>query len=205
MSDTVTLYYNPMSRARTIHWALEEIGAPYDVKLIDFKKNEQKSPEFLAKNPMGKIPVIEHRGVVVSEVSAILAYLADAFPQARLAPPVDDPKRGAYYRWMFYASTNIEPAMMDAKYPRTNRPSPTAVGYGTADDVFSTIEYAIRDGYLLKDRFTMADLMMASSLSYGITFGMIPKRASFMSYVNLCSDRPSFLRHVQTADRLGQK
>src|SRR5689334_8952331 len=99
MSDVVTFYYNPMSRARMAHWMLEEVQAPYEIKVIDFGKREHKSPEFLKINPMGKLPAIKHKGVVITETPAICAYLADAFPKAGLAPKVDDPKRGSYLRW----------------------------------------------------------------------------------------------------------
>src|SRR4051812_1196286 len=99
MSRSITFFHNPMSRARTVHWMLEEVGAPYDVHVLDFAKREHKAPSFLAVNPMGKVPAIVHDGVVVTESAAICAYLADAFPDAKLAPRLDDPMRGAYYRW----------------------------------------------------------------------------------------------------------
>ena len=118
MSDRVTFYHNPMSRGRIVHWMLEEAGAAYDVKLLDFEKREHKTPEFLAVNPMGKIPTIVHRGVVVTETPAILAYLADAFPGAGLAPRSDDPARGPYFRWLFFGASCIEPALIDRMLSR---------------------------------------------------------------------------------------
>ena len=96
MSDEVVFYHNPRSRAQMAHWMLEEVGAPYRIVPISFEKGEHKSPEFLKINPMGKLPTIVHRGIVVTETGAIIAYLADAFPAAGLAPPVSDPARGAY-------------------------------------------------------------------------------------------------------------
>lgn len=203
MSDKVTFYYNPMSRARSIHWMLEEVGAPYEVKLIDLRKGEQKTPAFLAKNPMGKLPVIEHRGVVVTEGTAIAAYLADAFPQAGLAPDVNDPARGTYYRWLFFAPSVFEPATLDQKFPRATTPPPSFIGHGDFESVLNSVEHAIRDGFLLKNRFTTADLALASQLGYALMTEMIPARASFKAYVNLCQDRPAFRRHLETADRLG--
>src|SRR5690606_26501375 len=113
MPESILFYHNPMSRGRVVRWMLEEVGVPYEVKLIDLNKGEQKSPEYLAVNPMGKVPAIVHRGVVVTETPAICAYLADAFPAAKLAPPVDEPARGTYFRWMFFGAGCLEPALMN--------------------------------------------------------------------------------------------
>jgi len=118
MADRVTLYSNPMSRGRTVQWLLDELGAPYDLKVLDLAKSEQKAPEYLAINPMGKVPAIVHRGVVVTEAAAICVYLADAFPQAGLAPKLDDPKRGTYLRWIFFGVGCFEPAVMDKMFGR---------------------------------------------------------------------------------------
>lgn len=203
MSEKVTFYYHPMSRARSIHWMLEEVGAPYDVKRIDMMKGEQKLPAFLAKNPMGKLPMIAHRGVVITEGTAIATYLADAFPQAGLAPDVTDPQRGAYYRWLFFAPSVFEPGMVDQIFPRAQTPPSSYIGHGTFEAVLNTVEHAIRDGFVLKNRFSTADLALSSQLSYALMTNAIPARASFKAYVNLCQDRPAFRRHLETADRLG--
>ena len=124
MTDTIVFYTNPMSRGRIVHWMLEEIGAPYRTELLSFDKNEHKTPAFLAINPMGKVPTIVHRGVVVTEAAAICTYLADAFPKAGLAPAFDDPARGTYLRWMFFGAGCIEPAIIDRmlERPATLRP-----------------------------------------------------------------------------------
>ena len=118
MMERVTFYHNPMSRGRIAHWMLEESGAPYDVKILSFEKGEHKAPEYLAINPMGKVPAIVHRGTVVTEAAAICAYLADAFPQNDLAPALDDPARGTYYRWLFFGAGCIEPALVDRLFAR---------------------------------------------------------------------------------------
>ena len=118
MADKVTLYTNPMSRGRTVHWLLDELGAPYDVKVLDLAKGEQKTPEYLAINPMGKVPAIVHRGVVVTEAAAICVYLADAFPKAGLAPKLDDLKRGTYLRWIFFGVGALDPAVVDKLFGR---------------------------------------------------------------------------------------
>ena len=112
MAD-ITFFHNPQSRGRIAHWMLEEVGVPYKTQLLRFDRGEHKKPEFLALNPMGKVPAIVHRGVVVTEAAAICAYLADAFPVAKLAPLPSEPARGTYFRWLFYAAANIEAASID--------------------------------------------------------------------------------------------
>src|ERR1700684_2513694 len=101
MAEDLIFYHNPQSRGRIARWMLEEVGAPYEVRVVDFKSGAHKAPAYLAVNPMGKLPAIVHRGAVVTECAAICAYLADAFPAAGLAPALDDPKRGSYLRWLF--------------------------------------------------------------------------------------------------------
>jgi glutathione S-transferase len=196
-NDQVTFYYNPMSRGRTVHWMLEELQIPYETKMMKWETGDHKKPEYLAINPMGKIPAITHKGVVVTEVPAILAYLADAFPQARLAPDVHSADRGPYYRWLFYAAANVEPAMVDQKHPRVNAPPASHLGHGRTEDVINTLEKAVSKGYLVGDRFTAADLFMSSTLGWFMFTGMLEKRPAFTRYVGLCQDRPSYRRHME--------
>ena len=146
MSNKVTFYYNPMSRGRIAHWMLEEVQAEYEIKLLNWETKDHKSPEYLKINPMGKIPAIVHKGVVTTETAAICAYLADAFPDAQLAPSINDPKRGAYYRWLFFTASCLEPAMTDRKHPRIEPVSASQLGYGSHEDVVSTLEKAISAG-----------------------------------------------------------
>src|SRR5690606_23241418 len=158
MTDRVTFYHNPMSRGRIVHWMLEECGAPYDVKVLDFEKREHKTPEYLAINPMGKIPAIVHRGTVVTEAGAICAYLADAFPQAGLAPSTSDPARGTYYRWLFFGAGCLEPALVDkmSSRPAANE---SASGYGTYENAVAALEKALTPGpFILGERFSAADV-----------------------------------------------
>src|SRR5262245_27703651 len=124
MSDSIVFYHSPLSRGRIVHWMLEEVGAPYEVKLVRMDQKEHKKPEFLAVNPMGKLPAIVHRGVVVTEAAAICTYLADAFPQAGLAPQPTDSKRGTYLRWLFFGAGCLEPALIDRMFsrPQVERP-----------------------------------------------------------------------------------
>jgi glutathione S-transferase len=195
MSETITFYHNPMSRGRIVHWMLEEIGAPYDVKLLDWEKREHKSPEYLAINPMGKIPTIVHRGTVITETAAILTYLADAFPAAGLAPAIDDPQRGTYLRWLFWAAGCMEPAMMDKSLGRPPASRPGAIGYGTYEDTMATLEKAIAPGpYILGDRFSTADLYLSATLGYGIMTKAIDPTPTIGAYVARCNERPAFQR-----------
>lgn len=191
MSDLV-FYTNPMSRGRIIRWMLEEIGQPYDTHVLRWETGETKSADYLALNPMGKVPTIVHKGVVVTECAAICAYLADAFPQAGLAPPADSPLRGPYYRWLFFGAGPIEQAL-GAK-AMNFEPTPeqgSSLGFGSMADVLSTIEQGVKDrAYLVGDSFTAADLYLASHLSWGMNFGTIEKRPAFEAYAE---------RHLQRA------
>jgi glutathione S-transferase len=144
VTDKITFYHNPQSRGRIVHWMLEEANAPYEVKVVDFQLQEHKAPEYLAINPMGKIPAIVHRGTVVTESAAICAYLADVFPAAELAPAPNDPKRGSYLRWLFFGAGCVEPAVIDRLFSRPPPSRPAAMGYGNYDDTINTLEKALR-------------------------------------------------------------
>lgn len=196
--NKVTFYHHPYSRARIAHWMLEECGAEYEIKHVDFKKGDNKTPDFLSVNPMGKLPTIVHRGHVVTEAAAICTYLADAFPESRLAPEVHDPMRGDYYRWLFFAATNIEPAMMDRKFPRVNAPPASSVGYGNYDYVFNTLEKAMQNGdWILGSKFSAADVYIGSSIWYGFMIQEIDKRDTFKRYLSRCEQRPAFQRFTK--------
>lgn len=183
-------------------WMLEETGVPYHLELLRLQKGEQKRPEYLAINPMGKVPAIRHRGIVVTEVSAICAYLADAFPQADLAPPPGDLNRGPYFRWLFFAPSCIEPAMTDKAF---NRPpvTPSTVGYGDYDNVLDTVSSAVSNAkYVAGEHFTAADLVLGSTLDFGMTFGIIPKRDEFTAYVGRLSQRDAYKRSQDRGNEL---
>jgi len=197
MSDVVTFYYNPMSRARMAHWMLEEVQAPYEIKLIDFGKREHKSPEFLKINPMGKLPAIKHKGVVITETPAICAYLADAFPKAGLAPKVDDPKRGSYLRWMFFTSACFEPAIIDRMLSRPLGDRPTALSYGSYEDTMKTTEEALTPGpFLCGDTFTTADLYLSSAIGFGQMTKSMVLTPTMQKYMDRCFDRPGHKRFM---------
>lgn len=193
MTDSLVFYHNPMSRGRIVHWMLEELGAPYEGVVLDFTKGEHKAPAYLAVNPMGKVPAIVHRGVVITETPAILMYLADAFPQAGLAPALDDPRRGAYLRWFFFAASCVEAAMFDRAMKReTPAERRGALGYGSYEDTFAAVEKALTPGpFLLGEGFTAADLYLASQLGFGLRFKMVEPSPAIVAYVERAYARPA--------------
>jgi glutathione S-transferase len=206
MTDEIVFHHNPMSRGRIVHFMLEELGAPYRMVLHDFEKREQKTPGYLAVNPMGKIPAIEHRGTIVTESAAICAYLADAFPAARLAPALDDPSRGAYLRWLFFGAGCVEPAMVDHMFKRPPVERPSALGYGSYEDTLATLEGAITPGpFVLGDRFSAADVYIGSQIGYGLMTKSLEPRPTFVAYVARIGDRPAFRRMTAKNEELTKK
>jgi glutathione S-transferase len=193
-SEDLVFYYNPMSRARIVHWMLEEIGAPRRTVHIDLEKGEHKTPEFLAVNPMGKLPTIVHRGVVVTETAAIIAYLADAFPEAGLAPAPDDALRGAYYRWLFFGAGCFEPALTDRMFDRPDVARKGVLGYGSYEDVLNALRKALDPGpYLLGERFSAADVYVGAQMTWAMTFGAPGLKGDpvFDRYVERLGGRPA--------------
>lgn len=206
MSDEITFYYNPMSRGRIVHWMLEEVGAPYRVELLSFEKGEHKRPEYLAVNPMGKVPAVMHRGTVITEAAAICAYLADAFPEAGLAPAPGDPARGAYLRWLFFGAGCVEPALTDRMMARPPVDRPSALGYGSYEDMVKTLVGAIEPGpYLLGDRFSAADVYIGSQIGWGLMAKGFEPNPAFQAYLGRQSERPAFKRFAAHAMRLAEE
>jgi glutathione S-transferase len=199
----ITFYYNPMSRGRIAHWMLEEVDAPYEIKLLKWETKDHKSAEYLKINPMGKVPAIVHKGVVVTENAAICTYLADVFPQAGLAPAVNDPTRGSYYRWLFFAASNVEPAMLDKTNPRKDSPEANHLGHGSYQDVVSTLETAVSNDFLCANKFTTADLYMASILEWYIFTKVLDPKPIFQKYIQRCKDRPAYRRFEEQAGKFG--
>lgn len=204
MSDLV-FYTNPMSRGRIIRWMLEEVGQPYRTEIMGFGPS-MKAAAYRAINPMGKVPAIVHGGTVVTECAAICAYLADAFPQAGLAPASGSRERGPYYRWLFFAAGPIEAAVVNKVLGVTVPDDPRMqgmVGYGNLEMVLDTVEAAVADKqYLIGDRFSAADLYLGAHLGWGMQFGTIPKRPAFETYAGRLSDRPAAVRAREIDDKL---
>ncbi|MFT3975389.1 MAG: glutathione S-transferase family protein [Amaricoccus sp.] len=204
MADELVFYTNPMSRGRIVRWMLEEVGQPYRTELLDFGP-AMKTDAFRALNRMGKVPVVVHGDQVVSEVAAICAYLADAFPAAGLAP--EPARRGAYYRWLFFAAGPIEAAITDASLgvtvPEERR---GMVGYGTLDNVLDALEAAL-DGraFIAGDRFSAADVYVGAHVSWGLRFRTIPPRRAFTDYAERLESRPAAVRAREIDDALMPK
>lgn len=199
MVDEIVFYHNPKSRAQMVHWMLEEAGAPYRIVPIDFDKREHKSAAFLALNPMGKLPTIVHRGTVVTETAAIIAYIADIFPKAGLAPAPDEPTRGSYYRWLFFGAGCFEPALVDKMVKRPPPEQTAALGWGSYDDVLNTLKKALSGGpYLLGEKFSAADVYIGSEVRWAMMFGApgLKGEKVFDDYVARLGARPALQRTV---------
>jgi glutathione S-transferase len=189
----LTLYYHPYSRAAGTIWALEEAGVPYDLHVVDIMKGEQKQPDVLSKNAMGKVPTLLDDGLVVTEAAAIALYLADRYAPGRLCPALDDPRRGSYLRWSFFAPSVMEPAVM-AKHSGWEVKEVSA-GWGSYDAMLAAAESAIAKGpFLLGEQFSMADVVFGGMLRFLIGFKQIEPSPSFTAYVARLDARPASQR-----------
>lgn len=195
-------YHAPRTRSVTIRWLFAELDVPHELKLMNLAKGEHKSPEFLGVNPMGKVPTVVHKGVVITEAPAICAYLADAFPAAGLAPAADDPARGCYFRALFFYSGCVEPAAGDYALKREPGPS-TQVGYGTYETMIEGLKDIVGSGpYILGERFTAADVMLGAGVGYLRDFGLLPDDPVFTSYVTRVRARPAYARTTAEEETL---
>jgi glutathione S-transferase len=191
----LTLYHAAPSRSSIVHWMLEEVGEPYDVELLSLKNGDNRKADYLEVNPMGKVPALRHGDVVVTEVAAICTYLADAFPAAKLNVPVGDARRGPYLKWLFFAPSCAEPAMMDHLFPRKDVPPRAALGFGDYDTTFNVLAEAVRPGpWILGTQFTAADVVIGSLLRWGMMLKGVPERAEFVDYVKRTQERPAAQR-----------
>jgi glutathione S-transferase len=203
MTEILTFYTNPQSRGRIVRWMLEEVGCAYETEVLDYGTT-MKAPEYLDINPMGKVPAIRHGDTVVTEAAAICAYLADAFPDAGLAPPPGNPTRGPYYRWLFFAAGPVE-AVVTGKALNLLAPADkkAMAGYGSYEEVLDALERAVGcEAYLCGEQFTAADLYLGSQLGFGMQFGMIEKRPAFEAYAGRLRDRPAARRAAGIDDAL---
>jgi glutathione S-transferase len=189
-SDLV-FFHNPHSRASMTRALLEELGAEYEQCVIDFRRNEQLSPEYLAINPMGKVPAIRHDGVVVTETVAIFIYLADLYRSAGLAPALDDPDRGPYLRWMVFYAACFEPAVGDRAMKR--EPAPRAQSpYADYETTGAAITQALQPGpWLLGERFSAADVLWGNALRWVTGFGMVEATPAVADYIGRVMARPA--------------
>ena len=190
---SISLYYHPYSRAAGTLWALEEAGVDYDLKVTDILKGEQKGPELVSKNPMRKMPTLVDGDVVVTEAAAIALYLADRYQPGRLAPALDDPQRGTYLRWAFFAPSVIEPAVMAKHSGWTVKE--VAAGWGSFASMLATAESAIAGkSFVLGDTFSMADQVFGGTLRFMMDFKQIDPTPVFKAYVDRLNARPAYQR-----------
>ncbi|KMO37396.1 glutathione S-transferase [Methylobacterium variabile] len=205
MSDELVFYTHPMSRGRIVRWMLEEVGASYRTEVVGYGP-AMKEAAYRAINPLGKVPALRHHGVTVTETAAICAYLADAFPEAGLAPGLSDPQRGAYYRWLFFGAGPVEAAVTNKALGVVVPDDPRMrgmVGYGSLAEVLDALEGAVSAAeYLAGGRFSAADLYVGAHLMWGMQFGSIERRPAYEAYVARLADRPAAVRAREIDDRL---
>ncbi len=193
------------SRAATARWMLEEIGEPYEIELLNLKEGDQRKPSYLAINPMGKVPALVDGDVIITEVAAICCYLADAYPAAKLAPPIGDARRGPYLKWLFFGPSCIEPAMIDKALERTAAPRSTA-GWADYDTVIEVLRQALADTpYLLGEQFTAADVVIGATLRWGLLFKLLPELPEFVAYTKRLGERPALQRQAAKDEALAQQ
>jgi glutathione S-transferase len=194
MSPRITFFHAPNSRSSGTFSLLEELGADYDLHLLNLKSGEQRQSTYRAINPMGKVPAIRHGDALITEQPAVFLYLADLYPEAGLAPSIDDPLRGPYLRWMVYYGSCFEPAIVDRSLKRDPAP-PSTSPYGTWDDVLSTLAAQLAKGpYLLGERFTAVDVLWGGALHWATMFKLIPETPEILAYIDRVITRPAMQR-----------
>jgi glutathione S-transferase len=191
----LTLYHAAPSRSSIVLWMLEELGQPYDIKLIKLSAGDNLKPDYLAINPMGKVPALKHGDTVITEAAAICTYLADEFPNAKLSIPVGTPRRGVYLKWLFFGPSCIEPAVIDRAAPRKEEARRGMLGYGDFDSVMNVVAQAVAKGpWLMGEQFTAADVIVGANIRWGMMFKMIPQRQEFLDYAARIAARPAAQR-----------
>lgn len=203
---TLTFYSNPQSRGRVVRWMLEEIGVDYQLEVMEYGEHI-KSAQYLAINPMGKVPAIKHGDTVVTEVAAICAYLADQFPEEDLAPARNDPLRGDYYRWLFFCAGPFEMAMSAVSENwKIDKENAMSLGCGFIAEVVNALETALSKGpYVCGEQFTAADIVLSSNIGWAIFQKNLEARPVFTEYVNRCQARPAAKRANALDDALASK
>jgi len=193
MTDLI-FYTNPQSRGRIVRWMLEETGADYETKLLGYA-DSMKGPDYLAINPMGKVPALRHNDTVISEVAAICTYLADAFPDKNLNVPIGDPRRGPYLKWLFFGPGCFEPAVIDRAAPRKEPARRAMLGYGDFDTTMNVVAKAVENGpWIMGEQFTAADVVIGSNVRWGTIFKLVPERPEFAAYAARIAARPAAQR-----------
>jgi glutathione S-transferase len=190
-SAKLTLYHAPRTRSSGVQILLEELGAPYELHVLNMKLGEQHKPDYLAINPLGKVPAIKHGDAIVTEQVAIYIYLADAFPEAGLTPPIGDPLRGPYLRWLAFYGSAFEPALIDRA--RKVDPGTRAMSaYGDYDAVIAMVQAQLAAGpHLFGERLTAADFLWGTALRWTTSFGLVPLTPAITTYIERIAERPS--------------
>ena len=197
----LTLYHASPSRSSIVLWMLEELGEPYDIKLIKLSAGDNMKLDYLAINPMGKVPALKHGDTVITEVAAICAYLADEFPQKKLNIPPGSPRRGVYLKWLFFGPGCVEPAMIDRAAPRKEAARRAMLGYGDFDTCMNVLAKAVAQGpWMMGEQFTAADVVIGSTIRWGTLFKLLPERAEFAAYSARIAARPAAQR-AQAKDK----
>src|SRR5258708_33090256 len=205
MAD-LTLYHASPSRSSVILWMLEELGEPYDIKLLKLSEGDQQKPDYLAVNPMGKVPALKHNGVVITESAAICTYLADAFPQKKLNVPVGDPRRGPYLKWLFFGPGCFEPAIVDRAAPRKEEARRAMLGYGDFDTAMNVVAKAVEKGaWILGEQFSAAGGVNGSNVRWGTMFKLGPDRPDFAAYSARIAARSGAQRAEAKDKEMGAK
>jgi glutathione S-transferase len=190
----LVFYHAPQSRSGATLALLEELGCPYELRVLNLKKGEQRQPAYLAVNPMGKVPAIVHGDALVTEQGAVTAYLADQFPAAGLAPAIGDQLRGPYLRWLVFYGSSFEPAVVDRSMKRNPAPAATSP-YGDFDTMLGTVAGQLATGpYLLGERFTAADVLWGTALAWTTAFGLVPALPAIQRYIETVNARPAMMR-----------
>jgi glutathione S-transferase len=191
-TDEITLFHAPNSRSTSVLTLLEELGAPYRLEVLNLKSGQNRQPAYLAVNPLGKVPAVLHRGVLITEQVAVLLYLADLFPEKGLTPAIGDPRRAAYLRWSVYYASCYEPALVDKAMERA--PGPVAMSpYGDFDMMIGAVSGQLEKApYLLGEEMSAADILWGNALNWGRMFKLVPELPVFVDYKNRVMDRPSF-------------
>jgi glutathione S-transferase len=192
---SIVVYHHPHTRAANVVWMLEEIGEPYELKHVDLKSGGHKAAELVKLNPMGKLPILVDGDAVVTESAAIGLYLADRYAPGRLAPALDDPRRGTYFRWSLFAPSVIEPGAMAKAAGWAYKDG--QAGWGTHEAMIASMESALSKGdYLLGDMFSMADVIFGGTVRYMLMFKMLEPRPAFTAYAERLGARPALQRAI---------
>jgi glutathione S-transferase len=201
----ITLYHAAPSRSSIVLWMLEELGEPYDIKLLKLSAGDNLKADYLAINPMGKVPALQHGDTTITESAAICTFLADEYPKAKLNIPVGALGRGVYLKWLFFGPSCIEPAVIDRASPRKEAARRGMLGYGDFDTVMNVTAKAVEKGpWLMGEHFTAADVIIGANIRFGMMFKMIPERKEFTDYAARIAARPAAQRAEAKDKELGK-